>query len=152
MRQDLETNSFIGKGEDTVFYILKQLTNLSPRNLKEYPKSGIYRQVPISKIISKHDYSELSQSHQNGSLDLFIIFNQKKIAIRVQGSGHGKFLKGLGKSQHDKVQEKLLKQYCEVVDILKIECKHIFQERITSKARQELIDSFKTAGVMIPVL
>ena len=151
MRQDFE-NHLIGKGEDATFHILKHLTGLQYKSLKEFGKSGIYRQVPISFIISKLDYKLLSEPHQKGTLDLFIILNQKKVAVRVQGNGHGQFLKGLGKAKHDDVQEKLLKEYCEVVNIEKRECPEVFKERVTGNAIKEIISSFKTAGVLIPVM
>ena len=151
MRQDLETNSLIGEGEDATFNILKHLTNLKHRSLKEFPMSGIYRQIPISWVVSKQDFNVLSEAHQKGSIDLFIVFNQIRIAVRVQGDGHGKGLKGLGKVKHDKVQENLIKQYCQLVDIHKRECREVFKERVTNKAIQEIISSFKTEGVMIPV-
>lgn len=64
----------------------------------------------------------------------------------------GKGLKGLGKVKHDKVQYDLLKKYIEVVDVKEIECKEIFKERITEKSEEEIISSFKTAGVLIPVI
>lgn len=151
MRQDYETSNYIGKGELATFRILQHLTKLHPRGLKEYPKSGLYKQVPISWLIHSHDFKCLSEAHQKGSIDILIVFNQKVIAVRVQGPGHGKGLKGLGKAKHDKVQYDLLKKYIQVVDIKEIECKEIFKERITEKSEQEVIDSFKTAGVLIPV-
>ena len=153
MKQSFDTSqNFIGAGESATYNILKHLTNLQYRSLKEFPKSGIYKQVPLEWIIHKHDYNMLSKAHQKGSIDLFIILNQKRIAIRVQGSGHGEGLKGIGKAKHDLVQEKLIKKYCQLVDIKKIECPNIFKERVTEQAKLEIIESFKTAGVMIPVL
>jgi hypothetical protein len=154
MRQDLETNGLIGKGEDATFHILENLTGLHYQSLKFFKKNynGIYRQVPIEFIISKLDYKLLSEPHQKGTIDIFIILNQKRIAVRVQGNGHGQFLKGLGKARHDDVQEKLLKDYCEVVNIEKRECPEIFKERVTNMAQQEITSSFKTANVLIPVV
>lgn len=152
MQQDLETNNFIGKGELATLHILKHLTKLQIRGLKEYPKSGLYKQVPIQWLIHSHDYKMLSEAHQKGSIDIVIILNQKQIAVRVQGPGHGKGLKGLGKVKHDKVQYDLLKKYIEVVDIQEIECKEIFKDRINETSEAEIISSFKTAGVLIPVI
>lgn len=152
MKQSFDTSqNFIGKGEQATYHILKHLTKLQPRGLKEYPKSGLYKQVPLEWLIHNHDYKCLSNAHQKGSIDILIRLNQKVIAVRVQGPGHGKGLKGLGKAKHDKVQYDLLKKYVEVVDIKEIECKEIFKERITEKSENEIIDSFKTAGVLIPV-
>lgn len=151
MKQSFD-NQYIGAGESATYHILKQLTNLQLRSLKEFPKSGIYKQVPLEWVIHKHDYNMLSQAHQKGSIDLFLIVNQTQVAIRVQGSGHGEGLKGLGKAKHDLVQEKLIKKYCSLVDIHKRECPNIFKERVTQQAIQEIIESFKTAGVLIPVI
>ena len=146
------SDNYIGVGESATYHLLKQLTKLPYRSLKEFGKSGIYKQVPLEWIIQKHDYNMLSEAHQKGSIDLFIVLNQKKIAVRVQGDGHGKGLKGLGKAKHDAVQEKLIKKYCSLVDIHKRECPNIFKERVTEEAKMEIIESFKTAGVMIPVI
>ena len=142
---------FIGAGEHATFNILKHLTNLHYKSLKEFGSNGIYKQVPLEWIIHKHDYNLLSDAHKKGSIDLFIILNQKRIAIRVQGNGHGKGLKGLGKVRHDTVQEQLIKKYCSLVDIQIRECPNIFKERVTEQAKEEIISSFKTAGVMITV-
>ena len=148
---DFESNNFVGVGEFATYSILKHLTLLKPRSLKEFPRNGIYKQVPLQWIIPKNEFARLSQAHQKGSIDLFLIANQRKIAIRVQGKGHGQGLKGLGKAKHDKVQENLIKQKCDLVDILIQECKNVFKERVTNESINEIINSFKTARVMIPI-
>ena len=142
---------FVGAGEHATFNILKHLTNLHYRSLKEFGSNGIYKQVPLEWVIHKHDYNMLSDAHKKGSIDLFIIFNQRRIAVRVQGRGHGQGLKGLGKSRHDKVQSDLIKKYCGLVDVLLIECPNVFKERVTQVSIDEIVSSFKTAGVLIPV-
>lgn len=149
---DLESGNFIGVGEDATHQILKKLTNLPERTRREFPRNGIYRQVPIWKLIPQDQFDLLSEPHQKGSIDIFLLFNQKKVAVRVQGPGHGEFLKGLGKAKHDDVQENLLKNYCEVVNIEKNECKNVFKERINEEAKNEIISSFKTAKVLIPTI
>ena len=151
MNQDYETSNYIGAGEHSAFSILKHLTKLHQRSLKEFPKSGIYKQVPIDWLIPKKEYDMLSEAHKKGSIDIFILFNQIRIAVRVQGKGHGEGLKGLGKAKHDDVQEQILKQYCEVVNIERRECPNVFKERVNGLAINEIISSFKTAKVMIPV-
>lgn len=151
MMIDPDSGNLMGKGEFSTHHILKQLTFLKSRYLREFPKNGIYKQVPLQWIISKADYNELSEAHKKGSIDIFIIYNQKRIAVRVQGKGHGEFLKGLGKAKHDKVQENLIKKYCSFVDIDFIECPNVFKERVTEEAKKEIISSFKTFDVMIPV-
>lgn len=151
MMTDYESGNFQGSGESATYNILKHLTLLKPRSLKEFPKNGIYKQVPIEWILHKHDFQMLSEPHQKGSVDLFLILDQKRIAVRVQGKGHGSGLKGLGKAKHDKVQFSILKKYCDVVDILIQECPNIFKERITTNAENEVISSFKTSNVMIPI-
>lgn len=151
MMTDPESGNFVGVGESSTYNILKHLTFLRPRSLKEFPKNGIYKQIPIEWILHKHDFKMLSQAHQNGSVDIFLILNQKRIAIRVQGDGHGEFLKGLGKAKHDKVQKGLLQKYCDVVDVEKRECPNVFKERVTEVAKKEIISSFNTANVLIPL-
>lgn len=151
MRLDYETGLLIGKGEDTVLKILENFTHLKPRGLKHFPLlNGVYRQIPIQWVMPQQEFEELSQPHKNGSIDLFIIFNQVKIAIRVQGTNHGMGLKGIGKAQHDKVQKIILEKYCKVVDINYVECKEIFKERVNEKSINELTNSFLTAKVDIP--
>ncbi len=152
MKQDFETGNFIGAGESATFNILKHLTHLHYRSLRDFGRNGIYRQVPIDWVLHRNDLKDMSEAFKKGSLDFFIIFNQRKIAVRVQGNGHGKFLKGIGKSRTDKIQANLLKQYYDVVDIELINSRHVFKDEVTQEAIQEVIDSFKTAGVMIPVL
>ena len=152
MQVDYESQNFVGVGESSTYNILKHLTLLRPRSLKEFPKNGIYKQVPIEWIIHKHDFEMLSEPHKKGSVDIFLVLNQKKIAVRVQGEGHGEFLKGLGKAKHDKVQKDLLLKYCDVIDIEKRECPNIFKERVTTLAENEIKNSFKTANVMFQLL
>lgn len=151
-RIEFESGNIIGAGEDATFHILKYLTNLKPKSLKEFPKTGIYRQVPLEWLVHKHDYNLLSDAHKKGSVDILIIANQIRIAVRVQGKGHGEGLKGLGKAKHDLVQEKLIKKYCSLVDIHLRECPNIFKERVTEIAINEVKSSFKTANVLIPVI
>ena len=151
MRTDYETNNLIGHGEDVAFEILKNITHLKYRTLKQFPLyDGIYRQVPIQWIISQTEYDTLSQAHKNGSIDIFIKLNQRKVCVRIQGKGHGESLKGLGKAQHDKVQKDILKKYCEVVDVNHNECKELFKDRLTEQSTKELVTSFLTARVEIP--
>lgn len=148
---DYESNNFIGAGEHATYNILKHLTLLKPRSLREFPRNGIYRQVPLQWIVSKAEFNELSEAHQKGSIDIFLVANQRKIAVRVQGKGHGNGLKGLGKAKHDKVQESLIRQNCDLVDILLNECKNVFKERSSNEAINEIISSFKTYNVLIPI-
>lgn len=151
-RIEYESGNFIGAGESATFHILKYLTKLHSKSLKQFPENGIYRQVPLEWLIHKHDYNLLSDAHKKGSIDILIIVNQIRIAVRVQGKGHGQGLKGLGKAKHDLVQEKLLKKYCNVVNIHLRECPNIFKERVTEIAINEVKSSFKTANVLIPVI
>ena len=151
MRTDYETNNLIGHGEDVAFEILKNITHLKYRTLKQFPiYDGIYRQIPIQWIISQSEYDGLSQPHKNGSVDIFIKLNQRKVCIRIQGKGHGSGLKGIGKAQHDKVQKQILEKYCQVVDVNYNECKELFKDRLNEKSIKELVTSFLTARVEIP--
>ena len=159
MMVDPDSGNYVGAGEFSTHCILKQLTLLKPRSLEEYPKNGIYKQLSLKKLISRSDFNELSEEHQKGSIDIFLILNQTRIAVRVQGLGHGQgtkihgkyTLKGQGKTKHDNVQSNLIKKYCSLVDIDIRECPNVFKERVSEPARIEIINSFKTAKVMIPV-
>lgn len=144
-------SEFIGAGETATFNILKMLTKLNYKSLKEFPNIGIYKQVPISWLLPRKEYKFLSEPHRKGSIDILLISKSGKIAVRVQGKGHGMGMKGAGKSKHDAVQRNMLSPYCQVVDIKLIECPEIFKERTTNKATEEIISSFKTEGVLIPV-
>ena len=150
-RIDYESGNLVGAGESATFHIIKYLTKLHHKSLKQFPENGIYKQVPLEWLIPKQDYSFLSEAHKKGSVDLMIIFNQIRIAIRVQGKGHGKGLKGIGKVKHDSVQERLLKNNLQLVDIHIRECPNVFKERVTEIAVNEIKSSFKTANVLIPV-
>jgi len=157
LTQFLESR-FIGAGEKSAFEILKDLTNLKERENREFPKSGIYRQLPLKEVIHTHDYEMLSQEHKKGSIDIFIVLNQVRIAVRVQGKGHGagekihgKYtLKGVHKPIHDEVQSKLIKKYNSLVDIQFLECKVLFKDVVNEQSIKELKDSFHTANVTIP--
>ena len=151
MIQDID-NNLIGDGEDVVFNLLKQCTKLRYKSLKHFSFcNGLYRQVPITFILSYQDMKDLSESHKNSSIDIFIKLNQVRIAVRVQGEGHGSGLKGLGKARFDQAQKNLLRHYCEVVDLSKDECTDIFHNRPSNYAMQELEFAFQTAHVSIPV-
>lgn len=144
--------SFIGKGEKVTLEILKHLTKFPTRTLKQFPQIGIYTQVPLRWVIFESDYDILSEAHQKGTIDIFIVTEDKNIAIRVQGPGHGQGLKGIGKVKHDKVQADLIRKNNLLVDVVKRECPEIFKNRLTEKAEKEIVSSFLTARVPIPVL
>ena len=156
---DPESGNYIGLGESSTYIILKRLTGLHARDRREFPKNGIYKQIPLEKIIHRHDFNLLSKEHKKGSVDIFLVLNQKRVAIRVQGKGHGQgekhhgrySLKGLGKPKHDQVQADIIKKYNALVDIIPRECPNIFKERTNEEAKYEVIGSFKTQNVMIPV-
>ena len=153
MRQDLESGNLMGKGEDASFNILSQLTGLPYQGLKFFSKNydGIYKQVPISWIVSHQEFKQMSEAHKKGSLDLFIIIKPDiRIAVRIQGSGHGDGLRGIGKAKHDSVQEKILKQFCQVVNVHKRNCPMIFKDKVNGIAIEEMINSFRESKVMIP--
>ena len=151
MKLDYETGNFVGAGEDSAFEILKNITHLKYRSLKHFPYyDGIYRQVPIQWIISQTEFDTLTQSHKNGSIDLYIKLGQRKVAIRIQGKNHGIGLRGIGKAQHDTVQKQILSKYCEVVDVNYIECKELFKDRVNEKAVKELTNAFNTCKVGVP--
>ncbi|MEO9276946.1 MAG: hypothetical protein ABI340_04080 [Nitrososphaera sp.] len=148
---DLESGNLTGQGEAATLQILKYLTGLKLQSRKFFhQKNGIFKQIPVVWILDHEDLIDLSEPHKKGSIDLFIKTKTQKIAIRVQGKGHGQFLKGAGKAQHDKVQANMLKKHCEVVDVKNQECPQIFKEKVNELAIQEIRDAFKTARVLLP--
>ena len=154
MRQDFETDNYIGAGEVATLHILKHLTGLQHVSLKKFGiMNGIFTQVPIEWIMSQRNLELLSKMHRRSSVDLFIQLNQIRIAVRVQGEGHGFGLRGIGKAKMDNIQRLYLQDSgVQVVDIKLIECKEVFKERVTNKAINEVIESFRTDKVLIPEL
>lgn len=160
LTQFLESK-YVGAGEKATFEILKKLTHLQEKENRNFPENGIYRQLPLKSVISKEDYDMLSSEHQKGSIDIFLVLNQKRIAVRIQGRGHGQgdkihgryTLKGSGKPKHDSVQASLIRKYNSLVDIDVVnECKILYKDIVNDSSQKELIDSFNTANVGIPVL
>lgn len=143
---------FIGKGERVTVSLLKHLTKMQERSLKQFPQIGIYKQVPLRWVVFEDDFNQLSDAHKKGSIDIFIITEDKSIAVRLQGAGHGTGLKGLGKAKHDKVQADLIRKNNMLVDLTPIECPQIFKNRLTEKSENELIQAFKTAKVTLPLV
>ena len=94
----------------------------------------------------------MSEAHKKGSIDLFIILKRDniKIAVRIQGNGHGSGLKGIGKAKHDSVQETMLKNHCQVINVYKRNCPILFKDKVNGLAIEEMINSFKESKVMIP--
>lgn len=150
MRTDLITSNFIGAGEDAAFEILKSLTGLQERHIRDFPSVGIYRQLPVTVIYDSEQMEHLADFHRKSSIDIFLIkcndiFSQKecRIAVRVEGK------KGDLKMLRQSVQRNMLSRHCLVVDLHKRECKELFKDRINADSMREVLDSFRTEGVSI---
>jgi len=146
MKTDFETNNFVGAGEDSAHEIIRTIFNLKERKLGEFPSIGVYRQVPLDYLLPHDIYIALRSDFQKGSIDILVITKDHRfIACRVQGK------KGDLKMKRESLQSRLLRDGCiNVVDIQKRECIELFKERVNRKSTQEVIDSFKTAGVEFP--
>lgn len=150
MRTHFATGNFIGEGEDATFQILSNMTGLPERQHDEFPKIGIYRQLPVSIIYDEEQMRNLADFHKKSSIDIFIVrcedeFMPKfcRLAVRVEGK------KGDLKMLRQGVQRWLLEKWCQVVDVHKRECKELFKDRVNEKSIKELEDVFKTAKVEI---
>lgn len=148
-----QTGNFIGAGEKSTITILQRLTNLplhekSTKDLIE----GIHSQIEISWLLKPEQLQSMSQEFLKGSVDIVITKDERIIAVRVQGRNHGEHLKGLGKARKDRIQKGLLEDNeIEVVDIEFRECVELFKERVSEKSIQEVMDSFKTSCVELPI-
>ena len=145
--------NLIGAAEDPAFEILREMTGLSERPHTHFPKVGIYRQLPVSYVYDNEQMKYLADFHKTSSVDIFLVtaideYNPRlcKIAVRVEGK------KGDLKMQRQGVQKGLLEKWCQVVDVHLRNCPELFKDRINEKSRLELINSFKEAGVELPIL
>lgn len=137
----------IGHGEDIVCELLKKELNLQERSMKYFGYDGVYRQVPLVDVLHPDYLMDLSEVHQKGSIDLFLIHDGKKYAIRVQNGGTTKNKKGGhygdNKSKHDSVQRIMMeKSGLNVVDVWQHECPNIFKDRDNDASLEELKMSF----------
>lgn len=153
MRIDPKTQNIIGAGEDATFLHLKELTGLEELDHKEFPNVGIYRQLPVTLIYDNDQLYHLADFHKKSSVDIFLVtaideYNPRlcKIAVRVEGK------KGDLKMQRQGVQKWLLGKWCQIVDVHLRNCPELFKDRINSKSKQELLDSFKEARVELPII
>lgn len=155
-RIDYESGNIVGEGEDSAFAILKHLTGLAGRTLKEWGSEGIFRQVPVDWLISQEEFDILSPEQKKKSIDIIIAFRPDGtviraslpvlIIVRIQGK------KGDLKLRRDGVQADIILKKYSVVDIHKREAKNLFKERTNELAIQEVISAFQTARVYLPVI
>lgn len=115
--------------------------------MKYFGYDGVYRQVPLVDVLHPDYLMDLSEVHQKGSIDLFLIHDGKKYAIRVQNGGTTKNKKGGhygdNKSKHDSVQRMMMeKSGLNVVDVWQHECPNIFKDRDNDASLEELKMSF----------
>jgi len=146
MQIDYESGNFVGAGESSAYIIIRNLFRLEQRQHREFPETGIYKQIPLSYLLNYQVFSALRSDFQKGSIDIFVITkDHRTIACRVQGK------KGSLKLQRESLQKGFLEDaLIYVVDIDKKECKELFKERVNEKSIQEVRDAFKTANVEIP--
>jgi len=75
----LESDAFIGRGEERTVEILKKL----------FPKASILQQVPINKIITKKQHSKLNEHYSKHKFDIVVRMLNRKLIIEVNYN-HGK--------------------------------------------------------------
>jgi hypothetical protein len=134
-----EYGNFIGRGEDTIFTILKET----------YPEADIQRQYKFSKLLNKDFELSVTERQEKETLD-FVIFrpSQMPLVIRVQDPHHA----GNITAMRDKVQRKTL-EWCDciVVDVQHYNCPNIFKEKDNINSRVELQEAFADSGIELEV-
>lgn len=129
--------NFIGRGEDTIYKILKEL----------YPEADIKRQWHFSKLMKGNFELSVTERQEKETLDL-VIFRDKSmpIVVRVQDPHHS----GNVTAMRDKVQRKELEwNNCIVVDIQHYNCPNLFNEQDNDNSRKELIEAFADSDLNI---
>ena len=126
--------NIIGAGEDTAILILQDI----------YKNAKIMPQYPLARILTDEYKDSLSESYLKHKIDIMIFTPTRRIAVRVQGKDHD----GVLKSARDTVQKKLLEWHnCIVVDLLWVECPTLFAEKKDKNSYDEVVNSFKSAGL-----
>jgi hypothetical protein len=135
-----KNNSWIGKGEDTVYTLLNSI-------YKE-PIFEIKRQYMFKDLMNEVFADTLSERQEKESLD-FVVFGEtiKTLVVRVQDK-HNASPRASG---HDIVQKKMLEwNDCNVIDIQFYNCPNIFKELLNDESNRELMEAFKHENIPIP--
>ena len=136
MHKDKDGN-IIGAGEDTAVSILNDIFK---------DNSKIVSQYPLIKLLKDDYIDSLSESYLKHKVDIMIFTADKKIVVRVQGKDH----EGILKSARDTVQKKLLEwNGCVVVDLTWLECPYLFKEQKDENSYLEVMNAFKSSGLLI---
>ena len=103
---------FIGRGEETLLKILKQV----------FPLGRFEQQVPLHRIVSLHDPSERQLKE---TIDILMILNERRYACRVNDNRH----RTRRMRQIDDIQKRELENNnTTVLDFDEWECPTLFKE------------------------
>ena len=136
MHKDKHGN-IIGVGEDTAVSILNDIFK---------DGSKIIPQYPLIKLLTDDYIDSLAESYLKHKVDIMIFTADQKIVVRVQGKDHD----GVLKSARDTVQKKLMEwNGCVVVDLTWQECPYLFKEQKDENSYLEVMNAFKSSGLLI---
>jgi hypothetical protein len=125
---------FIGKGEDTCLIILKDL----------FENAEFKTQVPLKNLLAEEWIDTLTERQEKETIDIVILKDDKKIAVRVQDKRH----KGFHLAQRDLVQKKTLEwNNCIVVDLDEQECPTLFKEILDVDSIKEVKSAFSLLSI-----
>lgn len=105
----------IGKGERPVIQSLKEILALEEEPVKAYPRSGIFTQFPITKLLPIQELVTMSEKYKKGKLDILVkkTTDSEPVAVRVNFVDHdnltGKRFKRI-KGTKDEMQRKMLER------------------------------------------
>jgi len=129
--------NIIGVGENTAVSILNDVFK---------DGSKIIPQYPLRKLLTDDYIDSLAESYLKHKVDIMIFTKTKRIVVRVQGKDHD----GVLKSARDTVQKKLMEwNGCVVVDLTWQECPYLFKEQKDENSYLEVMNAFKSSGLLI---
>ena len=132
-----KNGNIIGVGETTAISILTDIFKDSTKIIPQYP---------LIKLLTDDYIDSLSESYLKHKIDIMIFTADQKIVVRVQGKDHD----GVLKSARDTVQKKLMEwNGCKVVDLTWQECPYLFKEQKDENSYLEVMNAFKSSGLLI---
>lgn len=138
----------IGKGERPVIQSLKEILALEEEPVKAYPRSGIFTQFPITKLLPIQELVTMSEKYKKGKLDILVkkTTDSEPVAVRVNFVDHdnltGKRFKRI-KGTKDEIQRKILERSnVGVMDLDWFEDAELFDENSTE---EEIRDCLKNS-------
>jgi len=132
-----KNGNIIGVGETTAISILTDIFKDSTKIIPQYP---------LVKLLTDDYIDSLSESYLKHKIDIMIFTADQKIVVRVQGKDHD----GVLKSARDTVQKKLMEwNGCKVVDLTWQECPYLFKEQKDENSYLEVMNAFKSSGLLI---